>query len=116
MILDDVKNALESVDPNVYYGMADLLPEGVLWDYIVFWRGNLRSTGGRTGKAKGFQVAIVRENFIPEETIDAVIESMESIAGMRLAGNEFPFDYIRNPKSGAVSEVLLLSFSKPGKN
>jgi hypothetical protein len=95
--------------------MADPLPEGIVWDYIFFWRANLRATGGRTGKAKGFQVAIVRENFIPEETIDEVIESMESIAGMRLAGNEFPFDYIRNPKSGAVSEILLLNFVRPGK-
>lgn len=115
MILEDIKNALETVDERVFYGKAGTLEDGDLWDYIVFSRSSLKTTGGATGIANSYQVAIVRENFIPEETVEAVIEAMKSIAGMRLEGSDFAYDYATKPKTSTVCELLVLDFVKPRK-
>lgn len=116
MILEDIKTALEKVDPRVYYGAAGTLEDGDIWDYIVFSRKTLNVTGGQTGVADGYQVAIVRENFIPEETVDAVIEAMRTVPGMRLAGNEFSYYYETKPKTSTVLEMLIIDFKKARKN
>lgn len=115
MILDEIKKALETVDPLVFYGKAGTLEDGDLFDYTVFWRSKLRTTGGNTGFSDAYQVAIVRENFIPVETIEQVVEAMQEIAGMRLAGNDFAFDYATKPKTNTVLECLVLDFAKPRK-
>lgn len=116
MILNDIKAALESVDPRVYYGAAGTLEDGDLFDYIVFFRNSMKTTGGNTGVVSTYQVAIIRESFIPEETVEAVIKAMKEIAGMRLAGNEFSYYYEKKPKTNTVLEVLVLDFMKPRKN
>lgn len=115
LILNDIKTALETVDPNVYYGMAGTLQDADLWDYIVFSRNALTTTGQKTGYGERFQVAIVREEFIPNETVDGVIDAMLSIDGMRLAGGEFSFQYTKKPNTNTVIELLVLSFMKPRK-
>ena len=115
MILEEIKAALEAVDPRVFYGKAGTLEDGDLWDYIVFSRGSLKTTGGKSGIANDYKVAIVRENFIPEETVQAVIDAMENVAGMRITGDEFPYDYATKPKTNTVCELLVLDFVKPRK-
>lgn len=115
MILNDIKTALETVDPRVFYGAAGTLEDGDLWDYIVFSRSSLSTTGNDTGVANGYQVAIIRENFIPEETVEAVIKAMREIAGMRPAGNDFSYYYETKPKTNTVLEMLVLDFIKPRK-
>lgn len=115
MILNSIKEALETVDPRVFYGQANTLEDGDLWDYIVFFRSSLKTTGGNSGLANGYQVVIVREDFIPEETVQAVIDAMEKVAGMRLAGNEFSYGYEPKPKTNTVCEFLVLDFMKPRK-
>ena len=116
MMLEEIKKALETVDPRVYYGAAGTLDDGDLWDYIVFARKTLNVTGGATGLADGYQVAIVRENYIPEETVDAVIEAMKTVPGMRLAGNEFSYYYETKPKTNIVLEMLVIDFKKARKS
>lgn len=115
MILDDIKAALETVDPVVFYGKAGTLEDGDLWDYIVFSRGKIKTTGGKTGFAETYRVAIVRENFIPLETIEAVIEAMCGIDGMRVSDSEAFFDYATKPNTNTVVEILPLDFTKPRK-
>lgn len=115
MILNDIKEALETVDSRVFYGMAGTLSDGDLWDYIVFSRAKLKPTGGKTGVAPTYRVAIIRENFIPEETIQAVVDAMSGIAGMRWTEGEAIFEYVKKPNTNTVVELLALDFVKPIK-
>lgn len=115
MILDDIKNALETVDPLVFYGKASGVSDGDLWNYIVFSRNSLNTTGGGTGIANSYHVAIVRENFIPEETVRDVIDAMCGLAGMRLTGSEFSYQYAAKPKTNTIVELLVMEFAKPRK-
>lgn len=115
MILDDIKNQLEKVDTKVYYGMVDDEVRETVWDYTVFNRTKLRSTGNKTGYADGYDVHIVRENFIPEGVDLDVIEKMQAIRGFRLADEDGEYNYIMKPNTNIVVEMLTLHFVRARK-
>lgn len=116
MILNDIKAALEEVDERVFYGRAGELDDRDLWDYTVFSRSTLRASGGRTGFTDEFQVAVVREGYIPDGDLDATIRAVLSIPGMRLSGDEFRYLYDTKPGTAAVVELIVLTFSRPRKS
>ena len=115
MILNDIKEALETVDPRVFYGMAVTLSDGDLWDYIVFSRVNLKVVPSKTGEAVVYRVAIVREEFVPEDDIQAVVDAMTGIPGMRRRESDSPFEYTKKPNTNTVVELVALDFVKPRK-
>lgn len=118
MILDDIKNKLQEIDPLVFYGMADDTDENdnplTVWNYIVFRRKALSSSTNKTGYSDRFVVAIIRENYIPEGLDVAVIEKMDEI-GLRLSSPDSPFEYTKNPNTNTVVELLTLEFVKARK-
>lgn len=115
MVLDEIRKALEEVDPLVFYGQAGKLDGGDIWDYIVFSRDSLSVTGNNSGFTDTYRVAIVREEFVPDADVYAVIDAMLSIPGMRLAGNEFTYEYAAKPNTNTVCELLVIDFVKPRK-
>lgn len=116
MILSDIKEALESVDPIVYYGKAGTMQDGDLWDYIVFFRDTMSAATGKTGYTDLIDVVIVREEFIPDEDVTAVIKAMLAIPGVRLSGSEFSYEYAEKPNTSTVCELLVLKFVRPRKS
>lgn len=115
MILDEIKNRLESIDPRVYYGMVDNEVAETDWDYIVFNRTKFKSTGNKTGYADGYDVHIVRENFVPEGVDIEVIEKMQEIHGLRLAAEDGEYTYIMKPNTNIIVEMLTLHFVRARK-
>lgn len=115
MILEDIKNQLETVDQRVFYGMVDESVAKTAWNYIVFNRTKLAVTGNKTGYADGYDVSIVRENFIPEGVDLAIIERMTEIHGMRLAAIDGEYNYILKPNTNIVVEMLTLHFVRARK-
>lgn len=115
MILDDIKKQLETTDQRVYYGMVDNEVAETRWDYTVFNRSKLKVTGNKTGYADGYDVHIVRENFIPEGKDLEVIEAMTAIHGMRLADEDGVYTYIPKPNTNIIVEMLSLHFVRARK-
>lgn len=115
MILDEIKTKLEEVDPRVCYGMVYDSFNKTAWDYIVFNRTKFKSTGNKTGYADGYDVHIIRENFIPEGIDIEVVEKMTSIHGMRLADEEGTYNYVQKPNTDIVVEMLTLHFVRARK-
>lgn len=115
MILDDIKNKLEEIDTRVYYGMVDDEVKDTVWDYIVFNRTKLKSTANKTGYSDGYDVHIVRENFVPEGVDLDVIEKMTAIHGVKLSGEDGEYNYIMKPKTNTVVEMLTLHFVRARK-
>lgn len=114
MILDDIKNKLEEVDPFVFYGMVDEQEIKTEWNYIVFMRKSLSSSTNKTGYSDRYVVAIVRENFIPEGLDISVIERMDEI-GLRLSSADSQYSYSKNPNTNTVVELLTMEFLKARK-
>ena len=110
--LNDVRDALADIDPNVYYGTAAKLPKGAPWNYIVFSRSTMGRSPGRTGMADGVEVAIVREEYIPDGLAEAVVEAVEAIPGMRQASGDARYYYDVRPGTTTTCEMLLLDFTR----
>ena len=111
---DQIREKLEEVDPLVFYGTAANMEAEMLWNYIVFNRDRRAESVQRTGKTYYFNVAIVRENEIPEGLDDEVIGKVLEIPGLKVAGDS-QYHYMEKQSTGAVVEMLIIPFVKPMK-
>ena len=114
-MLQTIEAALKEVCEPVFYGAANDLNNAALWNYIVFFRERTTRSASNKGFSDYFRVGIVHENWVPAELIEAVIEKMEQISGMRLANEQIDFDYTVKPGTSAIVEVASLAFVRPRK-
>lgn len=115
-MLQLIETKLLNVLPTVYYGTARDDEEHItLWNYIVFWRDSVKRSANNTSFTDYYTVAIVHEDWAPNELIEQIISEMESIPGMRLANSEIDFNYSRKPSTNAVIEIATLTFCVPRK-
>lgn len=115
MILDDIKNKLEEIEPKVYYGMVDDEARETAWNYIVFNRTKLKSSANKTGYGDLYDVHIIRENFIPEGVDLDIIRKMREIDGVRETGEDGTYNYVQKPNTNIVVEMLTLHFVRARK-
>lgn len=121
MILDDMKNALETLaaDPDapfsggVYYGMctAPTLEE---WNYFVFNRAPIH-TDSNSRYTETFQVHVVHENYVAEDYVYTVIEALkEAVPGLSLNG-DLEYNYTVKGDTQLVVEIATIPFKKARK-
>lgn len=114
MILTDIKNKLKEIDDNVFYGMVDSKMKETNWNYIVFNRKSLTSNTNKTSFSEVFSVHVIRENFIPEDLPIEVINKIQELAGVRLAG-EGAYNYIEKSNTNVVVEMFSIDFVRAKK-
>lgn len=114
-ILNSIQEKLEAFDYPVFYGTAAKLPKNAPWNYIVFSRDEFNPTGNKTGDANTYNVAIVCEEYIPEDLPRQVIDSVTEIAGMRISNDKCQYVYDVKPGTTDTVEMLVLRFTRPKK-
>ena len=118
MILQEVKDKLMEIDPNVFYGMIteeDMKERDLqLWNYIVFNRIKKSQSTNKTGYGEHFTVHIIRENFIPEGLEEELIEKLCEISGIRIVGDG-TYTYVQKPNTNVVIEMFSVEFVKTKK-
>lgn len=114
-MLQTIERALKEVSDLVFYGSADDVGNNALWNYIVFFRERTSRSATNKGFSDYYRVGIVHENWVPDEMIDAAIEKLENIPGMRMATGDVEFNYTTKPSTNAVVEVASISFVRPRK-
>lgn len=111
-----IKEKLLELEPNIYYGM---IPDNVdikEWNYFVFGQEKISKGGTSLTDLQGYwYVTIVRENFIPDETVLDVIEKMKEITGLRLADGDYEYNYVQKGSTNIIVEMLQLKFTKMKK-
>ena len=111
-ILTKIKEQLEKVNSNVYYGSAGTLGANGKqldkWNYIVFRR--LKSTASSTKRNDYYIVAVVNEEYIEEDTAEKIIESMTAIPGVKVANQDITYGYETKPNTNTVIEIMVLTF------
>ena len=113
--LENIKEKLEETfDLPVYYGMAANHPRNAPWDYIVFSRSRIRRSQNRTSYVQGYNVAIVRENYLNDFDAIDVVEAMESLPGIRFSDNDA--DYTYDLHNTTVVEMCVLTFARGMKS
>ena len=116
MILNEIKEKLEEIDPIIFYGAVKRKKmQEKPWNYIVFNRTSLKSSVNKTGFSDVYTVNIVREEFIPEGLAEEIIEKLTEIKGMKLAGNDSEYTYMVKPNSDDVVEMLSIDFIRARK-
>lgn len=116
MILSDIEAKLQTLDPNVFYGVVNKNKLETVWNCIVFGRTNIKHSANKTSASDYFEVLIIRENYIPEGFEDEVIQALTELDGVRHAGNESRFDYIQKPNTNITVELLTITFVRSRKN
>lgn len=114
-MLTEIKESLEALGLPVFYGRAGSLSGDDLWNYLVFFRSTLAPSTNKTGITDTYTVAIVQEEYIDDDLVYKVIDSMCSLPGMRLASGDMPYNYTTKPNTQVVIEVLTLDFVCPKK-
>lgn len=114
--LDAINEALSGIDDNVIYGTARTLPKDAPWDYTVFGRRRTKLNTGLTSKGCEYDVAVVRENFVPEGMEEKVIGAMRAIPGMApVTGQSVQYYYDRKPGTNVTVEMMVVTFAKSSK-
>ena len=112
--LDKINEAVQTIGLPVYYGTATGIGKGQPWNYIVFGRENATGNANLTSITHNYSVAIVHEDFVPEDILDAVLDAMSTIPGMRWQG-EAIFDYMAKPGTTDIVELMVVRFQKAEK-
>lgn len=115
MILNEIKEKLEGIDPNVFYGAVHSRMKETLWNYIVFNRVKLTPSQNKTGYTAEYAVHIVREEFIPEGLEEEVINALKTIKGVRVDSDGGSYDYVTKPSTNIVVEMFTINFYIPRK-
>lgn len=116
MILNDIKEKLEDIDENVFYGAVNSRMKETLWNYIVFNRVKLSPNQNKTSYTAEYAVHIVREDYIPEGLEEEVIEALTSIKGVRVNSEGGSYDYVTKPSTDTVVEMFSINFYIPRKD
>ena len=110
-MLQRIESKLHEVSGMVFYGSADDVANNALWQYTVFWRDRTARSQNNSSFTDYYTVAIVHENFVPDEMIYLTISKMEELPGVRLSNGDIRFDYSYKPGTNAVIEIATLTFS-----
>lgn len=111
-----ITEKLLELEPKVYYGMIPDNEEIEQWNYFVFGQEKISKGGTSLTDLQGYwYVTIVREDFIPDETVLDVIDKMLSINGLRLADGDYEYNYVQKGSTNIIVEMLQLKFTKTKK-
>lgn len=114
-MLNEIKTALDTLGLPVFYGQAGTIDGEDPWDYVVFFRNTTAPTGNKTALADSFTVALVQEEYVPEDIISKAIKAVTGVPGVRLAAAGIEYGYSTKPNTTATIEVALINFVKPSK-
>lgn len=109
---EKIELALKGIEENVFYGQATIEPTEK-WNYSVFRRLLIEHKSNSFKNV--YELAIVRENYIDEDLIEKLIKEILNKTNLKLREDSFKFDYIYNPKSSLVCEVITISFYQSKK-
>lgn len=115
----DIREAIESklkeIDSNVYYGRVtnnDMLN----WNYIIFGKERIKKAAEKSIDLTNYYwITIVRENYIPDDTVYDVINKLNSIPGLHLSNEDGTYQYIFKDNTELVVELVTLVFAKTKK-
>lgn len=110
---ETIENKLKEIDTNVYYGRVPEDIENQKWNYIVFGKNKLtKNDKNDIDLQDSYWISICRENFIPDETIISVINSLKSISGFRLSTSGGDYDYVFKKNTDLVVEIVTVIFTR----
>lgn len=114
-ILTEINTKLLELNTNVWYGMSEEVTNLETLDYIVFFRDYTTFNQEKQSFSDYYTVAIVQENYIPEDYFLQVIQKMTEIKGMKVTNDNINYDYTKKPNTDTIIEIATINFVKARK-
>ena len=115
-ILDQISEALSAIDDEVWYGVAAKHSARNPFNYTVFSRDKTSPSANLTSYSEGIMVAVVRENYVPEDMDAKVIDAMTAIPGVKLdALKDIEYRYDVKPGTTDTIEMMVVYFRRGRK-
>lgn len=113
-VLDSLKSI--SDDEEVWYGVAAKHDPAKPWNYTVFSRDTTGIAKDLTSRSERYLVAVVREEYVPSELLDKVIDAINKIPGFKLdASHEVEYRYDVKPGTKDSVEMMIVRFVRGRK-
>lgn len=115
-ILEAISDALErSGEERVFYGVATGYSAGRAdpWNFTVYSRESIDQNANKTGRTRRYIVAVTRENYLPDDVLERVVDALDAIPGARIDG--ISYDYAINPGTGNPVEQAIVTVAKAEK-
>lgn len=114
--LQDMVKAAQALGLPVYYGSAWAVPKNAKWDYIVIQRTRCAPRAGNTSCTQKYDVAVVREESVPETSLEELYDAMDAVPGLKPDPNEdVTFEYGVKPGTRITVELMVVPFIRPRK-
>lgn len=115
-MLDEIRAALLTVDPNVCYGTDQELDGTDIWDYTVFRRVNtVLHARQKYDLTDCYEVSIVRQDYVPEDEPLRVLAALEAVPGLKRLGEDIRYTAVTKPGTKAQLEIATLTVCAPRK-
>ncbi|MGN0301599.1 MAG: hypothetical protein ACI4BI_01825 [Anaerotardibacter sp.] len=112
-VLNQMRDALLTVDENVFFGSASRLPKDADWSFTVLRRVPSNHNGNGTAIGIKYEVTVVRPGSVPLNLIPKVKNAMCSIPGVRWSEtNSLSYDYAVKPGTSDTYESMTMTFTK----
>lgn len=109
--LDLIREALKPFG-KTFYGKANP-KDGDEWNYYVFRRKRVKKKASTSTDYKRFyEVAIVKEDYIPENHEFEIINAIEKETKLKLADDDIVIDYTFKGSTDFVVEVAVITFAE----
>ena len=114
---EKIYNKLIEIDSNVFYGLAtqNFLNNTPELNYIIYSGNGFSKASSKIDLVNYFTVSVIRENFVPDDTVQKVIFKMLSIPGIRLSDEKAENNYIRKGNTDTLIEITSITFAIPRK-
>ncbi len=115
-MLNEIKLLLDGLGYPVYYGSGILHDETEPWNYIVFGRQKLMTSGqNKQDWRHYYAVNITMEEYIAEGFEIEVIKKLTDNLPLRLADAEYNYNYMLKGEGNMVVEMLTVYFVRSQK-
>lgn len=116
-MLDQIKAALEAIEPHVCYGTDRALEGTEVWDYIVFRRTRtaVQPRAPRGDVTDYYEINLVRADYVPEDEALRVLDALTSLPGLKPVAGDISYTAVSKPGTKAQLEVATFSMCAPRK-
>lgn len=119
--ISDKLNVLQNEKPEVFgvnatYGRVTNQEAPEIWNYIVYNRKDTKKTGSSNcDYTEYFEIHLVHEDFVPENAVYELIQTLTQIKGLKQSNDDIAYDYAIKNGSNVVVEMATVTFCRAVK-
>lgn len=119
--ISDALKKLQEEKPEIFgtnatYGRVTNQEVPEIWNYIVYNRRDTKKSGSSNcDYTEYFEIHLVHEDFVPENAVYELIQTLTQIKGLKQSNDDIAYDYAIKNGSNVVVEMATVTFLRAVK-